>query len=50
MAPGAVLRLESRLHREFGALTAFRVRAFTRRADVASGTLTLARVDGAEAK
>ncbi len=43
--PGDTLKLEASLHRAFGALIAFRVRACTRRVDVASGSLTLARVE-----
>lgn len=43
--PGETLQLEAQLQRELGPLVAFRVRAFTQRKDVASGTLTLARVD-----
>ena len=42
--PGQTLSLEAQLQRELGPLVAFKVRAFTRRKDVASGTLTLARV------
>ena len=45
--PGEVLQLEARLVRTLGALWAFRVSARTRAADVASGTLTLARVGDA---
>jgi 3-hydroxyacyl-[acyl-carrier-protein] dehydratase len=44
--PGETLLLESTHQKTFGALVAFKVRAFTQRKDVASGTLTLARVDG----
>ncbi|MFO8074044.1 MAG: 3-hydroxyacyl-ACP dehydratase FabZ [Polyangia bacterium] len=44
--PGDTLELEAKLQRAFGALIAFRVRAYTRRTDVASGSVTLARVDG----
>jgi 3-hydroxyacyl-[acyl-carrier-protein] dehydratase len=44
--PGETLKLEAQLLRELGPLVAFKVRAFTRRKDVASGTLTLARVGG----
>jgi len=44
--PGDVLLLESRLYRTLGDLVAFRVRAYTHRADVALGGLTLARVEG----
>jgi 3-hydroxymyristoyl/3-hydroxydecanoyl-(acyl carrier protein) dehydratase len=43
--PGETLTLEAQLQRELGPLVAFRVRAFTKRKDVASGALTLARVD-----
>jgi beta-hydroxyacyl-ACP dehydratase FabZ len=42
--PGETLELEAKLQRELGPLVSFKVRAFTRRKDVASGTLTLARV------
>lgn len=42
--PGETLELEARLLRNLGALSAFKVRAFTRNKDVASGSLTLARV------
>ncbi|MBW2276514.1 MAG: 3-hydroxyacyl-ACP dehydratase FabZ [Deltaproteobacteria bacterium] len=42
--PGQTLELEAQLQRELGPLVAFKVRAFTKRVDVASGTLTLARV------
>jgi len=42
--PGQTLALEAQLQRELGPLVAFKVRAFTKRKDVASGTLTLARV------
>ena len=42
--PGQTLELEAQLQRELGPLVAFKVRAYTRRKDVASGTLTLARV------
>jgi 3-hydroxymyristoyl/3-hydroxydecanoyl-(acyl carrier protein) dehydratase len=44
--PGQTLELEAQLARELGPLVAFKVRAHTRRKDVASGTLTLARVGG----
>lgn len=44
VAPGETLQLESRLERNLGPLSAFRVRAYTTRADVASGGVTLARV------
>ncbi|HUT78610.1 MAG TPA: 3-hydroxyacyl-ACP dehydratase FabZ [Polyangia bacterium] len=43
--PGESLSLEARLERTFGALTSFAVRAWTRRKDVARGTLTLALAD-----
>ena len=46
VAPGETLLLEARLQRNLGPLTAFKVRAFTRKKDVASGNLTLARVEG----
>ena len=44
VAPGETLQLESRLERNLGPLSAFRVRAYTSRADVASGGVTLALV------
>ncbi|MDD5307177.1 MAG: 3-hydroxyacyl-ACP dehydratase FabZ [Deltaproteobacteria bacterium] len=44
--PGETLLLESTHQKTFGALVAFKVRAFTRRKDVAAGSLTLARIDG----
>ncbi|MCP4600588.1 MAG: beta-hydroxyacyl-ACP dehydratase [Proteobacteria bacterium] len=43
--PGETLFLEANHLRTLEKLVAFRVRAFTRRKDVASGGLTLARVD-----
>ena len=43
--PGETLILEARHQRTFGQLIAFRVRASTKRKNVASGGLTLARVD-----
>jgi 3-hydroxymyristoyl/3-hydroxydecanoyl-(acyl carrier protein) dehydratase len=46
VSPGETLLLESRLTRNLGALSAFKVRAFTRDKDVAEGTVTLARVEG----
>lgn len=46
VAPGETLLLEARLQRNLGPLTAFKVRAYTRKKDVASGNLTLARVEG----
>lgn len=46
VGPGETLRLEARLDRALGPLVAFRVRAFTRRLDVAAGALTLAKVGG----
>ncbi len=46
VTPGETLLLEARLQRNLGPLTAFRVRAYTRKKDVASGNLTLARVEG----
>jgi len=45
VTPGETLLLEARLQRNLGPLTAFRVRAYTRKKDVASGNLTLARVE-----
>ncbi|MCP4675763.1 MAG: beta-hydroxyacyl-ACP dehydratase [Deltaproteobacteria bacterium] len=42
--PGATLMLEAELLRTLGRLVAFRVRAFTRRDDVAGGSLTLAQM------
>jgi 3-hydroxyacyl-[acyl-carrier-protein] dehydratase len=44
--PGETLVLEARLDRALGPLVAFRVRAHTRRKDVAAGALTLAKVGG----
>jgi 3-hydroxyacyl-[acyl-carrier-protein] dehydratase len=46
VAPGETLVLEARLDRALGPLVAFRVRARTRRKDVAAGTLTLAKIGG----
>lgn len=40
--PGQTLSLEARLMRSMGGLHAFRVRAFTKQNEVASGSLTLA--------
>ena len=45
VTPGETLLLEARLQRNLGPLTAFKVRAYTRKKDVASGNLTLARVE-----
>ena len=45
VVPGETLLLEARLQRNLGPLTAFKVRAYTRKKDVASGNLTLARVE-----
>ncbi len=42
--PGATLMLEAKLLRTMDRLVAFRVHAFTNRHDVATGSLTLARV------
>lgn len=44
--PGETLIMEARLTRNLGALSAFKVRAYTRDKDVASGSVTLARVEG----
>jgi 3-hydroxymyristoyl/3-hydroxydecanoyl-(acyl carrier protein) dehydratase len=46
VSPGETLVLESIHQKTFGALVAFKVRAFTRRKDVAVGSLTLARIGG----
>ncbi len=46
VGPGETLVLEAKLERSMGALHAFRVRARTKRADVASGAVTLAKVEG----
>ena len=46
VGPGETLVLEARLERSMGALHAFRVRARTKRLDVASGAVTLAKVEG----
>jgi 3-hydroxyacyl-[acyl-carrier-protein] dehydratase len=46
VGPGETLVLEARLERSMGALHAFRVRARTKRRDVAAGTLTLAKAEG----
>lgn len=43
--PGATLMLEAKHARTLGPLVAFRVRAFTKREEIATGGLTLARVD-----
>ena len=45
--PGTTLMLEAKHTRTLGPLVAFRVRAFTKRDDVASGSLTLAEVKNA---
>ena len=42
VSPGEVLFLESTLVRNLGPLTAFKVRAYTKRKDVAQGGVTLA--------
>lgn len=47
VTPGETLFLESCFSGGLGALCRFRVKAFTKRKDVASGTLALARVEGA---
>ncbi len=44
--PGETLLLEAKHLRTLGPLVAFRVRAFTKRKDIATGSLTLAQVDG----
>jgi 3-hydroxymyristoyl/3-hydroxydecanoyl-(acyl carrier protein) dehydratase len=44
--PGETLVLEAKLDRALGSLVAFKVRARTRRKEVAAGALTLARVGG----
>jgi len=44
VSPPATLRLEARLERNLGPLSAFRARAFTDRVDVATGSVTLALV------
>ena len=44
--PGETLVLEAKLDRVLGPLVAFKVRARTRRKDVATGALTLAKVGG----
>ncbi len=46
VAPGETLLLEARLTRNLGSLSAFKVRAYTREKDVASGNVTLAKVEG----
>jgi 3-hydroxyacyl-[acyl-carrier-protein] dehydratase len=46
VGPGETLVLEAKLDRVLGPLQAFRVRARTRRKDVAAGVLTLAKVGG----
>lgn len=46
VGPGETLVLEAKLDRALGPLVAFKVRARTRRKDVAAGTLTLAKVGG----
>ncbi len=46
VTPGETLFLESRFEAGLGALCKFRVKAFTKRKDVASGSLSLARVEG----
>jgi 3-hydroxyacyl-[acyl-carrier-protein] dehydratase len=46
VGPGETLVLEAKVERSMGALHAFRVKARTKRADVASGALTLAKVEG----
>ena len=46
VGPGETLVLEAKLDRALGSLVAFKVRASTRRKDVAIGTLTLAKVGG----
>ncbi len=46
VTPGETLMLEARLVRTLGDLIAFRVRAFSKRKDVATGSLTLARSKG----
>ena len=43
--PGVTLCLESRHLRDLESLVAFRVRAFTKASEVATGSLTLARMD-----
>ena len=44
--PGDVLYLEARTDRALGPFESFKVKAYTRRKDVASGKLTLAKVEG----
>jgi 3-hydroxyacyl-[acyl-carrier-protein] dehydratase len=44
--PGETLVLEAKIDRVLGPLVAFKVRARTRRKDVATGALTLAKVGG----
>jgi 3-hydroxyacyl-[acyl-carrier-protein] dehydratase len=46
VGPGETLVLEAKLDRMLGSLVAFKVRAHTRRKDVAMGALTLAKVGG----
>ena len=48
--PGTTLMLESKLQRTMGGLLSFRVNAYTKRDDVASGTLTIAQAPRQEAE